>query len=239
MARNQQNQRFNNRNLQGQNYDFNQDRGPRDDYHMGMYDDDTSDFDFGRMGGRNEGRYNEGRYNEGRSNERSGRGRSMERSNWDTGMSGRFGSDFYDQDRDFSLNERNRRGGQYDLGHESRERSGGENWRQEGRQGMNFFGKGPKGWKRTDDRIKEEVCEALSDSYLVDASEIDVSVKDGHVTLKGTIDSREGKREAERCVENLRGVTDVQNDLRVSKSENVTDMRRGTDTTNQRASGLS
>lgn len=238
-----------NRNIQNSNYDFNQDRGPRDDYNMGMYDEDSSDFDFGRSSGR----YNEGR--RGR-NDRDTYGQSEEffnthrRNNWDSGFDNQRGrgSNLYDQDRDFSMNERNRRGGIYDYNSQSNRNMsgmnrGGEDWRQEGRQGqgqgLNFFGKGPKGWKRTDDRIKEEVCEALSDSWMVDASEIDVQVKDGHVTLKGTIDSREGKREAERCVENLRGVQDVQNDLKVSRSENVTDMRRtGTDT-NQRTAGLS
>lgn len=93
-----------------------------------------------------------------------------------------------------------------------------------------FYGKGPKGWKRSDDRIKDEVCEALNDSYHVDASEIEVSVKDGHVSLSGSIDSRETKREVERLVDGVRGVEDIQNNLKLNRKENVSELRRtGTD----------
>ena len=78
-----------------------------------------------------------------------------------------------------------------------------------------FSGKGPKGYKRSDDRIREEVCEALYQSPRVDASDIEVSVDQGCVSLKGTVDSRDAKREAESCIENLFGVEDVFNELRV------------------------
>src|SRR4051812_8188267 len=43
-------------------------------------------------------------------------------------------------------------------------------------QQRNFMGKGPKGYKRTDDRIYEEVCEALMRSHEVNATEIGVKV---------------------------------------------------------------
>lgn len=82
-----------------------------------------------------------------------------------------------------------------------------------------FSGKGPKGYRRSDDRIREDVCEALFRSPRVDASDIEVSVKDGNVTLKGTVESRNAKREAENCIENLSGVEDVQNELRLKRSE--------------------
>lgn len=78
-----------------------------------------------------------------------------------------------------------------------------------------FFGKGPKGWKRSDERIREDACEALYRDSEVDASDIDVSVKDNCIFLKGTVSSRQEKRAAERCVENLSGVEDVQNELRI------------------------
>lgn len=81
------------------------------------------------------------------------------------------------------------------------------------------FGKGPKGWKRSDERIKEEVCEALYHSRDVDASNIEVEVKDGCVYLKGEVDSRDTKRLAEDTVENVAGVRDVQNALMFRKDE--------------------
>ena len=76
-----------------------------------------------------------------------------------------------------------------------------------------FSGKGPKGWKRSDERIKEDVNEALFKSYEVDATDIEVDVKDGVVYLRGSVHVRGDKREAEDCVENIHGVVDVQNQL--------------------------
>lgn len=81
-----------------------------------------------------------------------------------------------------------------------------------------FFGKGPKGYKRTDDRIKEDVCECLSRSPRVDASDIEVSVEEGCVTLSGTVDSKAIKRAAEMEIENLSGVDDVRNEIKVRRS---------------------
>jgi osmotically-inducible protein OsmY len=49
------------------------------------------------------------------------------------------------------------------------------------------WGKGPKGYKRSDDRIREEVCECISQQGHVDASEVEVRVQGGEVTLTGTV----------------------------------------------------
>lgn len=106
------------------------------------------------------------------------------------------------------------------------------------RQDMGLHsGKGPKGYKRSDDRIKEEVCEALSRSPQVDASEIEVSVQEGTVTLSGIVDSRAAKREAENCIEHLSGVEDVHNEIRIKKGEGILSnlsgqKKEGTTTTN-------
>jgi hypothetical protein len=80
-------------------------------------------------------------------------------------------------------------------------------------------GKGPKGFKRTDDRIREDVCEALADDHDVDASEVDVSVKDGEVTLSGVVKTRDMKRFAAHVAEEVRGVEDVHNLLRWRQQE--------------------
>lgn len=98
-----------------------------------------------------------------------------------------------------------------------------------------FFGKGPKGYKRSDERIREEVSEALYRDYHVDASEIEVDVKDGIVTLSGTVDSRQSKRAAEECIENLTGVSDVHNRIRIAESGNVSNLRSGNDSGEKRA----
>lgn len=83
-----------------------------------------------------------------------------------------------------------------------------------------FSGRGPKGYRRSDERIKEEVSDALTADSHVDASEIDVSVSECVVTLKGTVENRRAKRMAEECVERVSGVVDVQNELRVQSSSN-------------------
>lgn len=77
------------------------------------------------------------------------------------------------------------------------------------------FGKGPKGWKRSDERIHEDVCEALYHSPAVDASHIEVFVLNGTVSLSGMVSSREEKKQAERLVESLLGVWDVHNELQI------------------------
>lgn len=80
------------------------------------------------------------------------------------------------------------------------------------------YGKGPKGWKRSDDSIRTDACEALMDDGHVDASEIEVSVEDGVIRLQGTVEERSAKRRAESCVENLSGVKDVINEIRLKRN---------------------
>src|SRR3954466_880767 len=92
----------------------------------------------------------------------------------------------------------------------------GEYWRSQFNEGQNFTGRGPKGYRRSDERIREEVCEALTYEPLVDATEIEVTVTDGNVTLSGSVNDRNQKRRAEEAVEHLSGVRDVTNNVRVN-----------------------
>ncbi len=80
-------------------------------------------------------------------------------------------------------------------------------------------GKGPAGFKRSDERIFELVCEALTDDDHVDASQIEVTVNNAEVTLAGSVEDRRAKRLAEDCVERVPGVRDIQNQLRVGIDE--------------------
>jgi osmotically-inducible protein OsmY len=93
-------------------------------------------------------------------------------------------------------------------------------------------GRGPKGYVRSDERIREDVCDRLCDDRLVDASEIDVAVAGSEVTLSGTVNTREERRRAEDCVEQVLGVTHVQNNLRVSNAGSTS--MGGTNTTGRR-----
>jgi hypothetical protein len=76
-------------------------------------------------------------------------------------------------------------------------------------------GRGPKGYTRSDERIHEDVCERLTEDRFIDASNVEVTVKNGEVTLSGTVASRGLKHRAEDLAELASGVRHVQNNLRV------------------------
>jgi osmotically-inducible protein OsmY len=52
---------------------------------------------------------------------------------------------------------------------------------------------------------------------MVDASDIEVAVTDGEVTLSGNARAREEKRRAEEIIDGISGVREVHNQLRVSR----------------------
>ena len=79
-------------------------------------------------------------------------------------------------------------------------------------------GRGPKGYRRSDERIKEDVNDRLSDDYYLDASDVEVAVENMEVTLTGTVRNRNDKRRAEDLAESVSGVTNVENRLRVKQS---------------------
>lgn len=110
-------------------------------------------------------------------------------------------------------NWKNRRGwdGFYDNNYDrGNRRYGGA---QLNHDGGNFAGKGPRGYQRSDKIIHEDVCDALSLSPDVDASDIEVTVENGIVYLKGSVSDRRTKKMAELEIENVSGVKDVQNHL--------------------------
>src|SRR5690606_13938578 len=77
---------------------------------------------------------------------------------------------------------------------------------------------GPKDYTRSDERIREDANDRLTDDPRIDASNITVTVESGEITLNGTIDSRAEKRRAEDVVERISGVKHVQNNLRVAET---------------------
>lgn len=80
-----------------------------------------------------------------------------------------------------------------------------------------FAGKGPRGYVRSDERIREDVSDRLSWDDHVDASDITVTVSEGEVTLEGTTPDRAQKRRAEDIAEDVMGVKDVHNRLKSNK----------------------
>lgn len=84
-------------------------------------------------------------------------------------------------------------------------------------------GRGPRGYTRSDERIREDVSDRLGDDWRLDASDIEVTVAAGEVTLSGTVGSREDKRRAEDIVDDCSGVKHVQNNLRLKdRRSNIT-----------------
>jgi|SRR5688572_5108771 len=81
-----------------------------------------------------------------------------------------------------------------------------------------FKGVGPKGYRRSDDRIREDVSDRLSDDDMLNAGNIEVVVNNCDVTLTGTVDSRWAKRRAEDLAESISGVDNVSNQLRVENT---------------------
>ncbi len=78
-----------------------------------------------------------------------------------------------------------------------------------------FYGKGPKGYRRSDERIRDEICDRLMAHPDIDASDIEVTVVNGVATLSGTVEDRHEKRLADYITEDAVGVDDVDNRLKV------------------------
>lgn len=79
-----------------------------------------------------------------------------------------------------------------------------------------YAGRGPRGYTPSPDRIRDDVCERLTHHGHLDASRIQIRVDNAEVTLEGEVDSRRAKRLAEDIAEQVRGVRDVHNRLRVN-----------------------
>lgn len=80
--------------------------------------------------------------------------------------------------------------------------------------------RGPKGYRRSDDRIRDDVCERIARSGI-DADEVEVSVENAEVTLTGTVRERHEKWRLEEIADDIFGVEDVHNHLRLGRREDT------------------
>lgn len=112
-----------------------------------------------------------------------------------------------------------------------------ENWinRDQYRKQADFVGYGPRGYKRSDDRIYEDVCENLMKNSEVDATEIGVKVEHGVVHLSGKVVDRRMKKIAELVSEAIPGVKDVRNELNIIPGD---DDPRGPDSAARKDLGI-
>jgi hypothetical protein len=113
-------------------------------------------------------------------------------------------------------------GGQF-RGDQGREdESWGQQIRQAGQQAARSIKRvfrGPKNYRRSDERIREDVSDRLGLQDTLDPSEIEVTVSSGEVTLSGTVQSRREKYLAEEIADDVSGVNEVNNQLRVRREE--------------------
>lgn len=77
---------------------------------------------------------------------------------------------------------------------------------------------GPKGYSRSDERIREDVCERLCMAHELEVHDVSVQVKDGRVDLQGSVPERWMKHAIEDCAEQCFGVQDVENRIRTQSS---------------------
>lgn len=114
-------------------------------------------------------------------------------------------------------------------------RAGGSTVRRYSEPGEGFEGVGPRNYARSDDRIREDVCDEISDDGEIDARDVDIEVKDREVTLTGTVPERYMKHRAEDIADSCRGVTDVHNRIRVQKHEREEERSASAETGSRRS----
>ncbi|HEY1078165.1 MAG TPA: BON domain-containing protein [Fontimonas sp.] len=94
----------------------------------------------------------------------------------------------------------------------------------------------PKGYTRSDERIKDDVCGHLYHANDIDLSEVTIESKNGTVILEGTVPDRRMKHRIEDIAEQCIGVNDVENRIRVSR-DSGNQQARGSGGNEERSSG--
>jgi osmotically-inducible protein OsmY len=78
-------------------------------------------------------------------------------------------------------------------------------------------GQAPQFHRRSDDRIYADIRELLSSNADLDASDVELHVESGEVTLTGTVDSRDARWLTEDLANSVAGVREVNNRLKVAR----------------------
>ncbi len=85
----------------------------------------------------------------------------------------------------------------------------------------NFKGKGPRNYKPSDDRLLERVSDLFYEHPHLDASGIEISIQNGELLLTGYVADRYEKRLAEDLAEEVSGITNIENRLKVYRAPTV------------------
>ncbi|WP_257459644.1 BON domain-containing protein [Archangium lipolyticum] len=172
-----------------------------EDYGRGLREDSS------RYGYNPQGNYNQGQYNPPGSYNSQGNFGGGGYSERDLGYDRGYGT-YVARDRNEGFSVRrdyNERGPLERLGDRFRE-------------GLRKLGKGPKAYTRSDERIREDIYDRLMHGW-VNAEHVEVQVKNGEVTLTGLVEERRDKRTIEDLIDDVLGVKDVHNQLKVGSPE--------------------
>lgn len=144
--------------------------------------------------------------------------RGSEREVWESDGGQRVG---WQGDRWQGRRESQFRGDESNYGRGWNQNMGGWNQGQEMRREneRQYVGRGPRGYKRSDSRIEEDVNERLTQHGMIDATDIEVSVQNGEVTLRGYVDRRMAKRLAEDIADSVFAVKEVHNQIKVKQTD--------------------
>lgn len=139
--------------------------------------------------------------------ERSGeQARRQAYSRSDRDLQSDYGGDGYDQ-----VDVRGRwRGAGYEAGAHAGYEPAGRDF-----GGRDYRGVGPRNYTRSDERIREDLNERLTEAHDLDASGLTVEVEGGVATLAGRVPERWMKHRAEDLADACIGVTEVRNQILV------------------------
>jgi hypothetical protein len=84
---------------------------------------------------------------------------------------------------------------------------------------FSYRGLGPRGYVRSDQRILDDVCDRLTENPFIDASDIEVTVRDRTVMLAGSVDTLLALHQAEEIAREVAGVANLRNELIVAADE--------------------
>ena len=80
-------------------------------------------------------------------------------------------------------------------------------------------GRAPKNYRRSDQRIREDICDRLTMHDRIDSSDVSVEVRDGIVILEGTVPERRMRYMIEDLAAECLGANDVDNRIRVARAD--------------------
>ena len=111
--------------------------------------------------------------------------------------------------------------GQEGFGNPGENTWGEEQFRAERReeQGRRQTNSGPRRRRKPDESLRQEIQEILIADPELEATDIEVEVEGGAVTLRGVVGDSDARLLAEELVESLAGVREVHNRLRVEREE--------------------